>query len=433
MIVFWFRRDLRLQDNAGLYHALKEGKPVLPLFIFDKNILDDLEDKRDRRVDFIHRRLAQINGELMKLGSSLLVKHGTPLDVFSALVKEFPVEKVFTNRDYEPYAKERDSAVEALLRSASISFHHFKDHLIFEGHETLKDDGTPYTVYTPYSKRWKLRLEDSEPVSFPSEKFFSHFLKTKPFPFPSLEDIGFKKTDLIIPPESVSEDLIRNYEHTRDFPGLNGTSRLSVHLRFGTVSIRKEMRRARKLSAKFFNELIWREFYSSILQHFPRVVTQAFKPEYDHIPWRNNEKEFEAWCEGKTGFPMVDAGMRELNATGYMHNRVRMITASFLTKDLLIDWRWGEAYFARKLLDYELASNNGGWQWAASSGVDAAPYFRIFNPTEQARRFDPELTYIRKWIPEVDSLNYPAPIVDHHAARDRALNVYQEGLGRSKP
>ncbi len=433
MYLFWFRRDLRLDDNAGLYHALKEGQPVLPLFIFDTNILDDLDDKKDRRVDFIHQYLTRLNTALQELGSSLLVKYGNPVAVFRELVNEFPVEKVFTNRDYEPYAKQRDAEVEALLLAKNISFHHFKDHIILEGNEVLKDDGTPYTVFTPYSKRWKARLQESDLHSFPIEKFFSHFFRTPSFHFPTLEEIGFKKTDLIIPPEDAGDHLIRHYAETCDIPGINGTSRLSVHLRFGTVSIRKEMRRARKLSEKFFNELIWREFYSSILQHFPRVITEAFKPEYDRIRWRNNEKGFAAWCEGKTGFPMVDAGMRELNATGYMHNRVRMITASFLTKDLLIDWRWGEAYFAKKLLDFELASNNGGWQWAASSGVDAAPYFRIFNPSEQARRFDPEMKYIRKWIPELDTMNYPAPIVDHYAARDRALKVYQEGLGRSNP
>ncbi|MBS1658667.1 MAG: deoxyribodipyrimidine photo-lyase [Bacteroidetes bacterium] len=433
MHLFWFRRDLRLDDNAGLYHALKEGQPVLPLFIFDTDILDDLDDKKDRRVDFIHQYLTRLNSALQELGSSLLVKYGKPVDVFRELVNGFPVEKVFTNRDYEPYAKQRDAEVEALLLAKNISFHHFKDHIILEGNEVLKDDGTPYTVFTPYSKRWKTRLQESDLHSFPTEKFSSHFFRTPSFHFPALEEIGFKKTDLIIPPEDAGDNLIRHYAETRDIPGISGTSRLSVHLRFGTVSIRKEMRRARKLSEKFFNELIWREFYSSILQHFPRVITEAFKPEYDRIRWRNNDKEFAAWCEGKTGFPMVDAGMRELNATGYMHNRVRMITASFLTKDLLIDWRWGEAYFAKKLLDFELASNNGGWQWAASSGVDAAPYFRIFNPTEQARRFDPEMKYIRRWIPEFDTLNYPMPIVDHYAARDRALKVYQEGLGRSNP
>jgi deoxyribodipyrimidine photo-lyase len=337
MIIFWFRRDLRLEDNAGLYHALKEGKPVLPLFIFDTHILDDLEDKIDRRVDFIHRHLEKLNNELIARGSALLIKHGKPLDVFRELVIEYPIEKVFANRDYEPYAKQRDAEIEYLLQSKNISFHHFKDHVIFEGNEVLKDDSTPYTVFTPFSKRWKSRLRESDLPSFSTEKFSGNFYRTKSFRFPSLKEIGFEKTDLIIPQEDPGDELIRHYAETRDYPAINGTSRLSVHLRFGTVSIRKEMRRAKSLSEKFFNELIWREFYSSILQHFPQVITQSFRPEYDRIKWRNNEKEFSAWCEGRTGFPIVDAGMRELNATGYMHNRVRMITASFLTKDILID------------------------------------------------------------------------------------------------
>ena len=433
MNLFWFRRDLRLDDNAGLYNSLKEGKPVLPLFIFDSNILDDLEDNADRRVEFIHHYLSKLNEELTQLGSSLLVKHGKPLEIFEQVAREYPIEKVFTNHDYEPYAIQRDSEIASFLKSKNISFHHYKDQVIFERNEVLKDDGTPYTVFTPYSKRWKATLTDFYLQSYPTEKFFSNFFRTKPFPFLTLKEIGFEKTDLQIPSEKISDDLIRNYASTRDIPSANGTSHLSVHLRFGTVGIRKLMRQAKELSEKFFNELIWREFYSSILQHFPRVITEAFRPEYDRIQWRNNEKEFEAWYEGKTGYPIVDAGMRELNATGYMHNRVRMITASFLTKDLLIDWRWGEAYFAKKLLDFELASNNGGWQWAASSGVDAAPYFRIFNPAEQAKRFDPDFKYIRKWIPEFDSLDYPQSIVDHHSARERALKVYKEGIRRETP
>jgi deoxyribodipyrimidine photo-lyase len=433
MNVFWFRRDLRLEDNAGLYYALREGKPVLPLFIFDPEILDDLADKKDRRVDFIHRVLQRLHSRLGEQGSSLMVRIGKPAEVFSQLTKEFEVEKVFTNHDYEPYAIERDAQVEKLLQSENIAFHHYKDQVIFEREEVLKDDGTPYTVFTPYSKRWKSVLNEYYLRSYPTEKFADHFLQTEPFDFPSLEMIGFEKTNLTVSSPLVDDGLIQRYAAARDFPSANGTSRISVHLRFGTVSIRQLMRQARGLSEKFFNELIWREFYSSILQHFPRIVTQSFKREYDRIAWRNNEQEFEAWCEGRTGFPIVDAGMRELSQTGYMHNRVRMITASFLTKDLLIDWRWGETWFAKKLLDFDLASNNGGWQWAASSGVDAAPYFRIFNPAEQAKKFDPEFVYIRRWIPEFDSLSYPAPIVDHALARDRALKVYKAGLGRESP
>ncbi|MCY7410722.1 MAG: DNA photolyase family protein [Chitinophagales bacterium] len=433
MNIFWFRRDLRLGDNAGLFHALKEGKHVIPLFIFDSNILDDLEDKNDRRVNFIHHSLLELNKQLIALGSSLLVKHGKPLRVFKELVNELTIQEVFANHDHEPYAVQRDEEVKGFLQSKNISFQTFKDHLIFERKEVMKDDGTPYTVFTPYSKKWKAALNDVHLKSFETEKYFHHFHKSTTFKVPSLAAIGFNKTDLEIPVTIISDELIRNYGNTRDFPAISGTSRLSVHLRFGTMSIRKLASRAKLLSEKYFNELIWREFYSQILWNFPRVITQSFRPEYDRIKWRNNENDFEAWCNGKTGFPIVDAGMRELNATGYMHNRVRMITAGFLTKDLLIDWRWGEAYFAKKLFDFELASNNGGWQWAASSGVDAAPYFRIFNPTSQALRFDGEMKYIRKWIPELDSFEYPQPIVDHAMARDRALMVYKEGIRRDVP
>ncbi len=433
MNLFWFRRDLRLDDNAGLYHALREGKPVLPLFIFDTDILDDIEDKADRRVEFIHHYLNELQDQLISRGSSLLVKYGKPLEIFEELLNEFSVEKVFTNHDYEPYAIKRDQVVEGFLKTKNISFQNFKDQVIFERDEVLKNDGKPYTVFTPFSRQWKAKLNEFYLKSYPTEAYFSSLFKTTPFKIPSLADIGFRKTDLAIPSADLPDQLIRDYGKTRDFPGMRGTSRMSVHLRFGTVSIRKLMRKAQTLGEKYFGELIWREFYSMILQHFPQIVTQSFKPEYDRIKWRNNEKEFDLWCEGRTGFPIVDAGMRELNTTGFMHNRVRMITASFLTKDLLIDWRWGEAYFAKKLLDYELASNNGGWQWAASSGCDASPYFRIFNPTTQSKKFDPNFTYIRRWVPEFESFGYPAPMVDHPAARIRALDTYKEGLGRATP
>lgn len=433
MNIFWFRRDLRLDDNAGLFHALRDGNPVIPVFIFDTNILGDLADKSDRRVEFIHHNIEELHKKLITMGSSLVVKHANPLQAFKELTEEYSIEKVFTNHDYEPYAIQRDVEVEKILSSKNISFRHYKDQVIFERDEVLKDDRSPYTVFTPYSTRWKSILKDHHLQYYPTEKHFSNFFRTTPFKIPSLAELGFQKTDLVIPSSNVPEELMRNYSDTRNIPAIAGTSRMSVHLRFGTVSTRQLMKQARALSEKFFTELIWREFYSMILQHFPRVITESFKPEYDHIKWRNNEAEFEAWCEGKTGFPIVDAGMRELNATGFMHNRVRMITASFLTKDLLIDWRWGEAYFAKKLLDYELASNNGGWQWAASCGCDASPYFRIFNPTSQAKKFDPDFTYIRTWVPEFDSFDYPAPMVDHSAARGRALAAFKAGLGRETP
>ncbi|MAT53775.1 MAG: deoxyribodipyrimidine photolyase [Saprospirales bacterium] len=433
--IFWFRRDLRLEDNAGLYHALRSGLPVLPIFIFDTNILDELPDRDDARVTFIHREVSRLSGELKKLGSSLLVLHGKPLDIWQELIKNHQPKAVFTNSDYEPYARERDAAVEKLLKGKGIPFYTFKDQVIFEKDEVLKDNGEPYTVFTPYSKKWKQKLDlpafgQNSPAlqAFPSEKYLDNFLKIGPQPLPSLEALGFKASGIEFPPKSVPQKLIMNYDKTRDFPGLDATSRLGVHFRFGTISIREKARKALQLNQTFLNELIWREFYSMILWHFPQVVTNAFKPKYDLIRWRNDEEDFRRWCEGLTGFPLVDAGMRQLKATGHMHNRVRMLAASFLTKDLLIDWRWGEAWFARYLLDFELASNNGGWQWAAGCGTDAAPYFRIFNPETQLKKFDPDLTYVKKWIPEYGTSEYPAPMLDHSEARKRCLEVYREAL-----
>lgn len=426
--IFWFRRDLRLDDNAGLYHALKEGIPVLPIFIFDRNILDDLSTKSDSRVHFIHNAVYSLQEHLQKLGSAMEVRYGFPVEIFSDLVNEYSVNAVFTNHDYEPYARERDKQVEQLLNSRGITFKTFKDQVILEKSEVIKDDGKPYTVFTPYSKKWKSVSTDFHLKSYNTRKYFNQFLKQYPKEIISLEAMGFKKTGAIFPKNEWLGQLIRNYKETRDFPAIEGTSRLGVHLRFGTTSIRQLAFEAGGLNDVFLNELIWREFYQMILWHFPHVVGHSFKPAYDNIQWINNEKQFDAWCHGKTGYPIVDAGMRELNETGYMHNRVRMITASFLVKHLLVDWRWGEAYFAEKLLDYELASNNGGWQWAAGSGTDAAPYFRIFNPTLQAKKFDPEGKYIHKWITEIDSFDYPAPIVDHESARKRCLEVYSKAL-----
>ncbi|MCW3111123.1 MAG: deoxyribodipyrimidine photo-lyase, partial [Segetibacter sp.] len=388
--VFWFRRDLRLHDNTALYYALKEGKPVLPIFIFDKEILDKLEDKADRRVAFIHAALKELQQQLLSLKTSLRVFYGFPTHVFLQLVTEYNIQKVFTNHDYEPYAKERDGKVKEVLLNDGISFHTYKDQVIFEKNEILKDNGKPYTVFTPYSRKWQSTLNDFYLSSYPNEKYFQHFLKKEEDAILRLETMGFEKVDYPFPAKSLQPGIVESYNNTRDFPGVeNGTSRMGVHLRFGTVSIREIARMAKTLNDTYLNELIWREFYQTILWHFPRVgQAHAFKPEYEKIEWRNNEDEFEKWCNGMTGYPIVDAGIRELNATGFMHNRIRMIVASFLTKHLLIDWSWGEAYFAQKLLDYELASNNGGWQWAAGSGCDAAPYFRIFNPYLQTMKFD---------------------------------------------
>lgn len=426
--IFWFRRDLRLQDNAGLYHALKEAIPVLPIFIFDRNILDELEDKEDRRVEFIHLALQDIQRQVVKIGSSLDVRYGHPLDILRELLNDYKVEKVFTNHDYEPYAKERDTTVEKLLKTGGISFHTYKDQVILEKGEVLKVDGKPYTVFTPYAKKWKATLTDFHLESYRNKKYFKNFYKQPEREIISLAAMGFKATGQSFPDKEWQGAIIRNYKEQRDIPSIQGTSRLSVHLRFGTISIRVLAGEAGALNETFLNEIIWRDFYQMILWHFPNVVQHAFKPEYDKIKWRNNEIEFEAWCNGLTGYPIVDAGMRELNTTGFMHNRVRMIVASFLTKHLLIDWRWGEAWFAQKLLDYDLASNNGGWQWAAGSGCDAAPYFRIFNPYLQTQKFDPELKYIRQWIPELDELTYPQPMVNHEAARKRCLETYAAAL-----
>ncbi len=426
--VVWFRRDLRLKDNAALYHALSNGLPVLALFIFDKEILDDLDDKKDRRVNFIHQALEQIQCELTNLGSSLIVKIGRPKDVWSNLLKEYKIKNVFINHDYEPYGLKRDADLKIFLNKKGITLHSFKDQVVFEKDEVMKDDGTPYTIFTPYSKKWRAKLTDTFVKPFLTEQYFNNFIKHENKPIPTLEQIGFLKDNIKFPSKIFDESIVKNYFDTRNFPAIKGTSRLSVHLRFGTISIRELVRQSIQLSDQYLTELIWREFNMMILYHFPHVVYSAFKKKYDAIIWRNNELEFQLWCEGKTGFPIVDAGMRELNETGFMHNRVRMIVASFLTKDLLIDWRWGEAYFAIKLIDFELSSNNGGWQWAASTGCDAAPYFRIFNPSAQAKRFDPNNIYIRKWVPEFETENYALPIVDHKIARLRALEVYKIAL-----
>lgn len=378
--LFWFRRDLRLSDNAGLYHALKDKNPVVPIFIFDRNILDELEDRTDRRVEFIFKTIESLQEKLAKKNSTFDVRYGFPEDIFSQLLKGYKIDKIFTNQDYEPYATDRDKSIAGLLKKSGVSFHSFKDQVILEKNEVLKDDGKPYTIFTPYSRRWKSVVNDFYLRSYPSEKYTGNFFKQPPVKIPSLISMKFNPSDKPFPSASFNKDIIKDYNKTRDIPSIHGTSRLSIHLRFGTISIRKLASEARTLNETYLNELIWREFYQMILFHFPQVISHSFKPEYDNIRWRNNEKEFDAWCIGQTGYPIVDAGMRELNCTGFMHNRVRMITASFLCKHLLIDWRWGEAYFAKKLLDYELASNNGGWQWAAGSGCDAAPYFRIFNP-----------------------------------------------------
>ena len=428
MNIFWFRRDLRIDDNKGFFEALNANETVLPIFIFDKNIIDQLP-KDDARVNFIHDLVTKMNEILLKNGKSLAVFYGEPAQVFEQLATENKILNVYTNHDYEPYARQRDLAVFQVFKKHDIGFKTFKDQVIFEKSEVTKDDGLPYVVYTPYSRKWKEKFKTITLENYNSEDFLNKIEDHK-YPFLSLENIGFTASKIKVTPFDVSSSLISNYEATRNFPYQNKTSYLGAYLRFGAVSIRKMMAKAAsEQNETFLKELIWREFFMQILWHFPHTKNDSFKSKYDRIEWNNNEEEFKKWCEGKTGYPFVDAGMRELNATGHMHNRVRMIVASFLCKHLLIDWRWGEAYFALKLLDYEQSSNVGNWQWAAGSGVDAAPYFRIFNPTEQIKKFDKDLKYIKKWIPELDTKFYPAPIVEHKFARERCLKVYKEAVG----
>ena len=432
---FWFRRDLRVNDNHGFYQALNSGNKVKPIFIFDTNILSKLSQKNDARVEFIHQQVSHLktifNGnhpDFEGHSSDIEVWYGDPVEVWTKILSTNTVAEIVTNTDYEPNAITRDTKIAKLCDTFNCSFRSFKDQVIFEKSEVTKDDGLPYTVFTPYMKKWKLRYSENPPVQYPSESHLENLANFKFGEMPNLSDMGFEKSGLEIPSMQVEQGRIKNYEQTRDIPSVLGTSRLSIHLRFGTISVREKVLKGFKLSEKWVNELIWRDFYQQIIFHFPRIVNESFKPQYDKIEWINDEKSFELWTQGKTGYPIVDAGMRELNATGFMHNRVRMIVASFLTKHLLIDWRWGEAYFAEKLLDFDLASNNGGWQWAAGSGVDAAPYFRVFNPTLQTQKFDPEFKYIKTWVPEFGTAKYPKPMVEHSVARDRCLTTYKRGL-----
>lgn len=427
-VLFWFRRDLRLTDNAGLYHALRDHTNVQCLFIFDTTILSKLEDNADARVSFIHEHVDHLKDALEEHGSSLLIAQGDPLTIF----KDLQSKAVYANHDYEPYARQRDEAVRKMLVENGGVLKTFKDQVIFEKDEVVKDNGDPYNVFTPYSKKWKALCTSFYKKNYPTQRYLHHLKQIKPLSQISISQLGFTETTIALPPRIVKKAIIHSYDKTRNFPGIDGTSRLGVHLRFGTVSIRQLVQIAYKQNATWLNELIWREFYMMILWHYPKVVHRAFKPVYDLIEWRNDPQEFNAWCTGNTGYPIVDAGMRELNETGFMHNRVRMITASFLTKHLLIDWRWGEAYFARKLLDYDLAANNGGWQWCAGSGCDAAPYFRVFNPTLQTEKFDKQHAYIKRWVPEANSDTYVKPIVEHRAARERVLSVYKAALDKNK-
>ncbi len=427
--IFWFRRDLRLDDNAGLKAALRDEFPVMPIFIFDKEILDKLPED-DARVSFIYDTLQEMRSKLQDdYDSSLAMFYGTPEEVFKELIKDYKLAKVFTNRDYEPYAKERDEKIKELLGKNEIELLDFKDQVIFEKDEVVKQDGDPYVVYTPYKNTWRENFRNTEIDFHYTTRFMNNLYKNSRLPNLSLSDMNFKKSSIKVPDYKLTPGLIKDYQDKRDYPAVDGTSRLGPHLRFGTVSVRQMVRDANKEKNKtFLDELVWREFFMQILFHFPGTVTDAFKKKYDRINWRNNEEEFELWKQGKTGYPLVDAGMRQLNKTGFMHNRIRMLVGSFLCKHLLIDWRWGEAYFAEKLLDYEMSSNVGNWQWVAGSGVDAAPYFRIFNPTTQIDKFDKDKEYINEWVPEYGTDEYPEKMVDHKEARERALATYKEAV-----
>jgi deoxyribodipyrimidine photo-lyase len=421
---FWFRRDLRIDDNAGLYHALSSGKPVLPVFIFDTDITDPLP-KDDPRVSFIYDALAKLNNSLAEFGSSILIEKGKPLEVWKKIMGQFQIDAVYANHDYEPYASKRDEEIKNLLESNGIPFHTFKDQVIFEKHEVVKADGKPYTVFTPYKKQWLRRLGEARPETFASFNLTDGFHKAR-FHFPKRKELDQVESKIKARP--FNYEVLPDYDQFRNFPARDRGSYFGTYLRFGLVSIRDLVDLAISSNETYLSELIWREFFMQILFHFPHVTEKSFKPKYDRIEWINDQHAFESWCAGKTGYPMVDAGMRELNETGYMHNRVRMVTASFLCKHLLTDWRWGEAYFAAKLFDFELSSNNGNWQWAAGTGCDAAPYFRVFNPAEQQKKFDSNFEYIKRWVPEFDTDSYPAPIVDHAMARNRAIATYKKSL-----
>ena len=428
MHIFWFRRDLRTFDNTALHYALEENKGIQPIFIFDKNIVEELESN-DARINFIYTHLHKINQELIKYDSSLKVYYGNPADVFREICRKVTVDSVYTNHDYEPYAINRDLEVKEVLQDFGVPFITFKDQVIFERNEVVKNDGKPYTVFTPFKNRWLLRFKETD-CKVNTDSNFTN-LKKSNYAFPNMEDLGFSSSSIQVPEFDLNK--VVDYDKTRNIPSLDSTSKIGPHLRFGTVSIREIVLKVKDVNSTYLSELIWREFFMQILWHFPHVVNQNFRAKYNGIQWRNNEEEFKKWCNGETGYPFVDAGMRELNKTGFMHNRVRMITASFLCKHLLIDWRWGEAYFAKKLLDYELASNNGNWQWSAGTGCDAAPYFRVFNPSEQIKKFDKSHTYINKWIEDLNELTYPQPVVEHPFARNRAIETYKIGLENSVP
>jgi deoxyribodipyrimidine photo-lyase len=440
--VHWFRCDLRLRDNAALHAACAAADAVIPVFIFDPKILQS-PDVSPCQVACMIECLRFLEKDIAAAGGKLIFRHGPAIEEMTAVLHEARPQGLFYNRDYEPYARERDAAVEKLGRSLGLEVQSFKDNVIHEPNEILKSDGKPYSIFTPYSHRWRSLVQPklAPPVKFrptPGLKF------PRSIPLPSLSDLGLKcDIPLGTAGESAARLRLRNfagagilgYADNRDFPARSGTSHLSPDLRLGTLSPRSVLAAAAKAGEvhpeaqksidTFIGELIWRDFYKQILWHFPHVAEGAFRAKYNAVKWENNQRLFAAWCAGRTGYPLVDAGMRQLNTTGWMHNRLRMIVANFLTRDLLISWQWGERYFMQKLLDADLAANNGGWQWAAGTGTDAQPWFRIFNPSAQAEKFDPEGRYIHRYVPEVDTRDYPAPIVNHAAQRLKALELYR--------
>ena len=430
--LFWHRRDLRIDDNKGLFEALKQNEIVHPIFIFDKSILDKLP-KNDQRILFIYQEIESLKKSYQNLGSDLWVYYSEPSEIIPKIAQELNCSSVYFNNDYEPYALQRDQEIQVSLNNIKIEFIGNKDHVIFEKNEVLKDDGKPYTIFTPYSRKWKANLKEEDLREYSIEKYSGNLVqKQQGEALITLEEMGFESKVLHDFPDRIAKnEILKNYHLSRNFPAVKGTSKLSLHLRFGTISIRKLALIAREQNETYLNELIWRDFYQMIIFHFPKSAENSFKAQYDKIIWEKNEVHFDSWCTGKTGYPIVDAGMRELNATGFMHNRVRMVVASFLTKHLLLDWRLGAAYFAEKLLDFELASNTGGWQWAAGCGCDAAPYFRVFNPQAQQEKFDKSFEYIKKWVPEYGTSSYPEPIIEHKFARERILQRFKSALNET--
>jgi deoxyribodipyrimidine photo-lyase len=424
--IFWMRRDLRIEDNIGLFNALRMLENVLPLFIFDTNLFNSSESKNNLKINFLHKTLNRLKSQLNNIGSDIYVTSGNPVEVFKSLANEYHITNVYANNEYEPYSRQRDSEVEVFLNSKNIELHKYKDHVIFEKDELVKADGKPYTQFLAYKKKFLQKLNKEVVHEFYADKYSYNFFRISGLSFPTVEELGFEKTETDFPIRRLSSRLLENYIRDKEFPALNGSSRLSVHVRFGTISIRTVTAFAMIHSEGFLNELIWRNFFSSILWFYPWLVTQPFKMRYDKIRWENNKDHYKKWCEGETGYPLVDAGIRELNKTGYINNRVRMVVASFLVKHLLTDWKIGEEYFAEKLVDYDLASNNGNWQWIAGTGCESNPYFRVFNPVLQAEKFDKEFEYIKRWVPEFGTPDYPEPIVNHKEARERVIERYSE-------